>query len=81
MVNCKNIPVILSIYLIKKIWHGNAGRKINKKHNISCRYIPSCSNYAILALSKYGFWKGWILTYKRIMRCTSEVAKGTEDYP
>ncbi|WOF15933.1 membrane protein insertion efficiency factor YidD [Methanoplanus sp. FWC-SCC4] len=77
----KNIPVSLSVYLIKKLWHGNFGRTANKKHNISCRYVPSCSNYAIMALLKYGFFKGWYISVKRIMRCTSEIPKGTVDYP
>ncbi|MBN2733458.1 MAG: membrane protein insertion efficiency factor YidD [Methanomicrobiaceae archaeon] len=81
MDSCKNIPVVISIFLIEKIWHGNVGIKIKKKHNIRCRYIPTCSDYAVMALLKYGFWKGWFISYKRIMRCTSEVLKGTEDYP
>lgn len=37
-------------------------------HN-SCRFYPTCSNYAYEAISKYGFFKGWFLSIKRIMRC------------
>jgi len=35
----------------------------------TCRYTPSCSQYAIDALSKYGAIKGLYLSGKRIMRC------------
>lgn len=35
----------------------------------SCRFEPSCSEYAILALQKYGFIKGWKLTFSRLKRC------------
>jgi len=35
----------------------------------SCRYTPSCSNYAIEALKKHGFLYGSFLAIKRILRC------------
>ena len=35
----------------------------------TCRYQPSCSQYAIEALTKYGAIKGGWLATKRIMRC------------
>ena len=35
----------------------------------TCRYAPSCSEYAIQALTKYGALKGGWLTIKRLGRC------------
>ena len=35
----------------------------------SCRYIPTCSQYAIEALQKYGPLKGSYLAIRRILRC------------
>jgi len=35
----------------------------------SCRYTPSCSNYAIEALQKHGALRGGWLAAKRIARC------------
>jgi putative membrane protein insertion efficiency factor len=35
----------------------------------SCRFYPSCSEYALDAFNKYGFVKGLWLTLKRIGRC------------
>ena len=34
-----------------------------------CRYIPTCSQYAIEALEKYGALKGSWLALKRFSRC------------
>ena len=35
----------------------------------SCRYLPTCSEYSIEALKTYGFIKGLLLSFKRIMSC------------
>jgi putative membrane protein insertion efficiency factor len=35
----------------------------------SCRFTPTCSNYAIEALETHGFVKGTFLSIKRIIRC------------
>ncbi len=35
----------------------------------SCRFTPTCSEYAIEAISKYGFLKGFARSLKRIIRC------------
>ncbi len=35
----------------------------------SCRFTPSCSEYSIEAVKKYGAVKGSYLTIKRILKC------------
>lgn len=35
----------------------------------TCRYQPTCSNYAFQALEQYGAIKGFILTIYRLLRC------------
>ncbi|NWF50335.1 MAG: membrane protein insertion efficiency factor YidD [Ignavibacteriaceae bacterium] len=35
----------------------------------SCRFYPSCSEYAVQALSKYGIIKGSLKSIWRIIRC------------
>lgn len=34
-----------------------------------CRFYPTCSQYAIDALEKYGLIKGSFMAIKRILRC------------
>jgi len=35
----------------------------------SCRYVPTCSEYAMIAIEKYGPLKGGYLALRRILRC------------
>ncbi len=35
----------------------------------SCRFRPTCSQYAYEAINKYGVWKGGALALRRIVRC------------
>jgi len=42
----------------------------------SCRFVPTCSEYAADAISKYGFLKGSLLSIKRILRCHPFAAGG-----
>ena len=39
------------------------------KRQPSCRFIPTCSEYALVAIERYGAWKGGWLALKRICRC------------
>ena len=34
-----------------------------------CRFYPTCSEYALEAISKYGALKGGFLSIKRILKC------------
>lgn len=35
----------------------------------SCRFYPTCSQYAIDAITKYGIIKGSFISIKRILKC------------
>jgi putative membrane protein insertion efficiency factor len=35
----------------------------------SCRFAPSCSEYASEAIEKHGAWRGLMLAARRIARC------------
>ena len=47
----------------------------------SCRYTPSCSQYAIEAINKYGALKGSWLGLKRILRCHPWGGHGYDPVP
>ena len=34
-----------------------------------CRFSPTCSQYALEAITKYGAWRGGWLALKRLLRC------------
>ena len=46
-----------------------------------CRFIPTCSTYAIEALQKYGWRRGTILTLRRILRCNPFCKGGYDPVP
>jgi len=47
----------------------------------SCRYLPTCSDYALEALQKHGFLKGSWLTLKRLGRCRPGCPGGHDPVP
>ena len=53
-------------------------RNISPRHPGCCRFIPTCSQYAIEAIMKYGAVKGSYLAARRILRC-HPFAKGGYD--
>lgn len=46
-----------------------------------CPYTPSCSNYAIDAIKKYGAIKGSALGFYRILRCNPFSKGGYDPVP
>lgn len=44
-------------------------RAISPYKKSCCRYTPTCSEYAIQAIEKYGALKGSYLAVRRILRC------------
>jgi uncharacterized protein len=47
----------------------------------ACRYTPSCSQYGIEAITKYGPFKGGWLTLKRILSCNPWGGHGHDPVP
>lgn len=48
------------------------------KRHPTCRYVPTCSQYALEAVEKYGAIKGGLLALWRIIRC-NPLSKGGYD--
>jgi putative membrane protein insertion efficiency factor len=43
---------------------------VSPKLNVQCLFEPSCSNYAIMAIEKYGAMNGIVKALIRIVRCS-----------
>jgi putative membrane protein insertion efficiency factor len=46
-----------------------------------CRFYPSCSHYAVEALKNHGFFKGALLTSRRLLRCHPYNPGGYDQVP
>lgn len=55
-------------------------QKIPFNSHYKCKFIPTCSNYAIMVINDFGFVKGSILAIKRIIRC-NPLSDGGIDMP
>ena len=47
----------------------------------NCRHSPTCSEYGLIALKRYGVFKGIYLTTKRIIKCNSLFKGGYDPVP
>lgn len=70
--------------MIKKIMIGGIRfyqRHISPYKGYRCPYIPTCSQYAVEALEKYGPLKGGLLALWRIIRCNPFSRGGYDPVP
>lgn len=51
------------------------------KSTPTCKFIPTCSQYGIEAIEKYGALKGGLLTIWRILRCNPFSKGGYDPVP
>ena len=51
------------------------------KGGSTCKYIPTCSQYALEAIEKYGALKGGLLAAWRILRCNPFSKGGFDPVP
>lgn len=56
-------------------------QKIPGQFHYNCKFIPTCSNYAIEAIEKHGSLYGTLLSLKRILRCNPFGKKGYDPVP
>ena len=46
-----------------------------------CRYKPSCSEYALQSIQRYGLVSGCALTFRRILKCNPFTIGGYDPIP
>ncbi|MCP4590225.1 MAG: membrane protein insertion efficiency factor YidD [bacterium] len=47
----------------------------------ACKFCPTCSEYAALALRRHGVWSGGRLTLRRLLRCHPFGVGGIDPVP
>jgi uncharacterized protein len=47
----------------------------------ACRFDPSCSRYATMALDRHGLWRGGYLVFRRLARCRPWGGYGYDPVP
>ena len=75
-----DILVRISIFIIVNL-HQKIISPILKRKGARCRFYPSCSEYGVLALKKYGFIKGCQKTISRVRRCRVDNFDSCIDFP
>ncbi|NLB26592.1 MAG: membrane protein insertion efficiency factor YidD [Bacteroidales bacterium] len=65
--------VLIPIYFYKSF--------ISPLTHSSCRFVPTCSEYAIQAVKIHGPFKGFFLAVKRIFRCHPWGSSGYDPVP
>lgn len=56
-------------------------KNISPNTNPKCRYTPTCSEYGLDCFKKFGFFKAFFLTIKRILKCNPLFKGGYDPVP
>ena len=56
-------------------------RRISPVNPPCCRFTPTCSQYALTAIERFGAWKGGWLALWRILRCNPFCKGGYDPVP
>jgi putative membrane protein insertion efficiency factor len=59
-------PIWLNVIIRSLRWYRS---RLSRRLGHRCVYEPSCSRYSELSFRKYGLWRGFALTAKRLWRC------------
>lgn len=65
------------LVLLVRIYQGTLSPMVGRQ----CRYVPTCSNYAIDALNEFGPIKGSWLALRRVLRCHPFARGGYDPAP
>lgn len=64
----------------RRVIHAIGVYRSKKRHGGRCVFTPSCSEYAIEAVSMHGVLVGSAMTVRRLLRCNAKNL-GVIDYP
>ncbi|QTE31669.1 membrane protein insertion efficiency factor YidD [Pengzhenrongella sicca] len=67
----------LTVLLLLRVYQ----RVVSPLSGPSCRFYPSCSSYAVLAVQRHGVLRGGRLAVWRVLRCNPWNPGGVDDVP
>jgi uncharacterized protein len=75
----KKLGFVLSLPLIAmlKVWHNFISPFLPG----ACRFYPTCSEYAVIAIKEHGLLRGLFLAVKRVGRCNHYFEGGIDYVP
>lgn len=56
-------------------------RQISPRKRPCCRFVPTCSEYALIAIERFGAFRGTYLAVRRILRCNPFARGGYDPVP
>lgn len=71
----------LAVRILFRIYKSAASPVIHAISPSQCLYLPSCSEYAYIALTRFGPIKGSWLTLRRLARCHPFAKGGLDPVP
>jgi hypothetical protein len=74
-----NKPIIAIIIIGIRFYQRMISPIVN--HWSRCRFYPTCSEYAIIAITKYGLKVGTVKAYHRLLRCRPDNLETCIDFP
>jgi putative component of membrane protein insertase Oxa1/YidC/SpoIIIJ protein YidD len=72
-----NLLVRLTVALYRHSWMHNYMHRNGSR----CCFVPSCSEYSLLAVQRHGLWRGLLLIGDRFRRCTPAYDGDYVDFP
>jgi putative membrane protein insertion efficiency factor len=68
-----NLPRSLALFVLRGYKYA-----ISPWFGPACRYVPTCSEYAMEAVERYGAWRGGWMSLQRLLRCHPFVKGGLD---
>lgn len=64
-----------------RLWKRSLGPVLSSMTGGACRFQPTCSEYAAIAISQKGWFRGGLLAVWRILRCHPFARGGFDPVP
>src|SRR5580704_14043130 len=71
----------LAVRIAYRVYKGVVSPVLHAFSPSQCLYLPTCSEYAYVALLRFGLWKGSWLALRRFARCHPFAKGGVDPVP